>query len=108
MATINSLVSPPIGGFQKWSIAIEASQREFKSTLDRSLMLTVLVVALVVLATFPVAVKVGQSISGPIQSCVVRLEQLADPVCVSVFSCGRGVRHDGQPAAAFEQRQGHG
>ena len=30
------------------------------------------------LATFPVAVKVGQSISGPIQSCVVRLEQLAD------------------------------
>ena len=39
---------------------------------------TVLVVVLVVLATFPVAVKVGQSISGPIQSCVVRLEQLAD------------------------------
>ena len=68
----------PIGGYQRWSIAIEASQREFKSTLDRSLMLTVLVVVLVVLATFPVAVKVGQSISGPIQSCVVRLEQLAD------------------------------
>ena len=39
---------------------------------------TVLVVVLVVPATFPVAVKVGQSISGPIQSCVVRLEQLAD------------------------------
>ena len=41
-------------------------------------MLTVLVVVLVVPTTFPVAVKVGQSISGPIQSCVVRLEQLAD------------------------------
>ena len=39
---------------------------------------TVLVVVLVVPATFPVAVKVGRSISGPIQSCVVRLEQLAD------------------------------
>lgn len=68
----------PIGGYQKWSIAIETSQREFKSTLDRSLMLTVLVVILVVLATFPVAVKVGHSISGPIQSCVARLEMLAE------------------------------
>ncbi len=68
----------PIGGYQEWSIAIETSQREFKSTLDRSLMLTVLVVVLVVLATFPVAVKVGRSISGPIQACVSRLETLAD------------------------------
>ena len=68
----------PIGGNQEWSIAIETSQREFKSTLDRSLMLTVLVVVLVVLATFPVAVKVGRSISGPIQACVSRLETLAD------------------------------
>ena len=68
----------PIGGNQEWSIAIEASQREFKTSLDRSIMLTVLVVALVVLATFPVAVKVGRSISRPIQSCVVRLEKMAD------------------------------
>ncbi len=37
----------PIDGNQKWSIAIETSQRELKSTLDRSIMLTVLVVALV-------------------------------------------------------------
>ncbi len=41
-------------------------------------MLTVLVVVLVVLVTFPVAVKVGRSISSPIQSCVVRLEKMAD------------------------------
>ena len=41
-------------------------------------MLTVLVVVLVVLVTFPVAVKVGRSISRPIQSCVVRLEKMAD------------------------------
>lgn len=68
----------PIDGNQEWSIAIETSQREFKSTLDRSILLTVLVVILVVLATFPVAVKVGRSISGPIQSCVVRLEMMAD------------------------------
>ncbi len=68
----------PIDGYQEWSIAIETSQREFKSTLDRSIMLTVLVIVLVVLATFPVAVKVGRSISGPIQSCVVRLEKMAD------------------------------
>ena len=68
----------PIDGNQRWSIAIETSQREFKATLDRSILLTVLVVILVVLATFPVAVKVGKSISSPIQSCVVRLEQMAD------------------------------
>ena len=68
----------PIDGNQRWSIAIETSQREFKATLDRSILLTVLVVLLVVLATFPVAVKVGKSISGPIQSCVARLEQMAD------------------------------
>ena len=68
----------PIGGNQEWSIAIETSQQEFKSTLDRSIILTILVVILVVLATFPVAVKVGRSISGPIQSCVVRLEKMAD------------------------------
>ncbi len=68
----------PIDGTQEWSIAIETSQRELKSTLDRSILLTVLVVVLVVLATFPVAVKVGRSISGPIQSCVARLEKMAD------------------------------
>ncbi len=55
----------PIGGNQEWSIAIETSQQEFKSTLDRSIILTILVVILVVLATFPVAVKVGRSISTP-------------------------------------------
>lgn len=68
----------PIDGNQEWSIAIEASQREFKSTLDRSIMLTVLVIVLVVLATFPVAVNVGRSISGPIRSCVARLEKMTD------------------------------
>ena len=68
----------PIGGNQEWSIAIETSQQEFKSSLDRSIMLTALVVVLAVLATFPVAVKVGRSISGPIQSCVARLEKMAD------------------------------
>ena len=68
----------PIDGNQEWSIAIEISQREFKSSLDRSIMLTVLVVVLIVLATFPVAIKVGRSISGPIQACVARLEKMAD------------------------------
>ncbi len=68
----------PIDGNQEWSIAIEASQRELKSTLDRSIMLTVLVIVLVVLATFPVAVNVGRSISGPIRSCVARLEKMTD------------------------------
>lgn len=75
----NKLVGyAPIEGNQKWSIAIESSQREFKSTLDRSIMLTILVIILVVIASFPVAVKVGKSISNPIRNCVLRLEKLAD------------------------------
>lgn len=74
----NKLVGfAPIGGDLHWSIAIETSQREFKSSLDRSILLTILVVVLAVIATYPVAVKVGRSISGPIQCCVDRLEGLA-------------------------------
>lgn len=41
-------------------------------------MLTIIVVVLVVIATFPVAVLVGKSISGPIRACVIRLEKLAE------------------------------
>ncbi|MCI8669447.1 MAG: methyl-accepting chemotaxis protein [Lachnospiraceae bacterium] len=68
----------PIDGNQEWSIAIEVSQQEFKSTLKRSISLTILVVFLVIISTFPVALIVGRSISGPIQTCVNRLEKLAD------------------------------
>ncbi len=68
----------PINGNQNWSIAIEASQREFKSSLDRSILLTILVIVLVVISTFPIAVMVGRSISNPIRSCVTRLEKLAE------------------------------
>lgn len=68
----------PIDGNQDWSIAIETSQREFKSTLDRSILFTILVVILVVIASFPVAVKMAKSISNPIRACVTRLGQLAE------------------------------
>ncbi len=68
----------PIEGNQNWSIAIEVSQSEFKSTLDRSILFTVLVVIFVVIAAFFVAVKVARSISDPIRACVMRLEKLSD------------------------------
>lgn len=68
----------PIEGNQKWSIAIETSQHEFKATLDKSIRLTILVVILVIIATFPVAVLVGRSISKPIRTCVTRLEKLSN------------------------------
>ena len=74
----NKLVGfAPIDDHQHWSIAIEASQREFKASLDQSIMLTVLVVVLVVLACYPVAVQVGRSISNPIQICIERLEKMS-------------------------------
>lgn len=108
----------PIGGSQEWSIAIETSQREFKSTLDRrSILLTVLVVALVVIAAFPVAVKVGRSISGPIQSCVTRLEKLAEgdpqlsagyaPPNQPVRRNGGGRRRPGVQRSAVPEPGGH-
>ncbi|NBI70933.1 methyl-accepting chemotaxis protein [Clostridiaceae bacterium] len=75
----NKLVGfAPIGGCENWSLAIEASQHEFKSTLDQSILLTILVVALVVIASFPVAIRMARSISGPIRACVARLERLSE------------------------------
>ena len=68
----------PIGGNQSWSIAIEASQREFKSTLDQSIFLTILVVIAVVIASVPVAVLIARSISRPIRACIIRLAQLSN------------------------------
>ncbi|EOS75730.1 MAG: methyl-accepting chemotaxis protein [Lachnospiraceae bacterium] len=68
----------PISGNQNWSIAIETSQREFKSTLDSSILYTIAVVILVVIASFPVAMLMARSISRPIRACITRLEQLAD------------------------------
>ena len=68
----------PIGGNQNWSIAIEASQREFKSTLDKSIMLTILVILFVVASSFFIAMRLARSISNPIRTCVTRLQQLAD------------------------------
>ncbi len=68
----------PIGGNQNWSIAIEASQREFKSTLHQSFILTILVVLIVVIVSFFVAYPLARSISNPIRACGTRLEQLAD------------------------------
>lgn len=68
----------PIEGNQEWSIAIETSQHEFKSTLDKSIRVTLLVVICVIIATYPIAVIVGHSISNPIRSCVTRLEKLSN------------------------------
>lgn len=67
----------PIGGNQHWSIAIEASQHEFKATLDQSILLTILVVVFVIVFSFVAAYFLARSISNPIRACVTRLEQLA-------------------------------
>lgn len=86
----------PIGGNQNWSIAIEASQREFKSTLDQSIFLTLLVVIAVVVASIPIAVVIARSISRPIRACITRLEQLADG---DIHTPAPGIRTSGEPEA---------
>lgn len=68
----------PVGGEQNWSICIEVSQHEFKSALDKSIMLTFLVIAAIVFVSFILTVKLAHSISDPIRACVSRLEKLAE------------------------------
>ncbi|MDE6764361.1 MAG: HAMP domain-containing protein [Oscillospiraceae bacterium] len=68
----------PIGGEQNWSICIEVSQHEFKSSLDTSMILTFIVILVIVTASFIVTVRLARSISNPIRACVSRLELLAE------------------------------
>jgi methyl-accepting chemotaxis protein len=72
----------PISGNQNWSIAIETSQREFKSTLDSSILYTIAVVILVVIASFPVAMLMARSISRPIRACITRLGNWLMEICI--------------------------
>lgn len=68
----------PIGGEQDWSICIEVSQHEFKSSLDTSMIFTVIVILVVVTVSFIITVRLAKSISDPIRACVKRLELLAE------------------------------
>lgn len=80
----------PIGGEQNWSICIEVSQHEFKSSLDSSLIITFIVIVAVVLISLIFAVRLAKSISNPIRVCIERLEKLADGDLTSPvpdFSC---------------------
>lgn len=68
----------PIGGEQSWSVCIEVSQHEFKSSLDTSIIFTFIVILAVVTVAFIITVKLARSISNPIRACVKRLELLAE------------------------------
>lgn len=68
----------PIGGEQDWSICIEVSQHEFKSSLDTSILLTFIVIMVVVVTSLIVTVRLARSIADPIKACVSRLELLAE------------------------------
>ncbi|MDE5741999.1 MAG: HAMP domain-containing protein [Oscillospiraceae bacterium] len=68
----------PIGGEQDWSIAIEVSQHEFKSSLDTSMIFTIIVILVIVTVSFFITVRLAKSISNPIRACVKRLELLAE------------------------------
>lgn len=68
----------PVGGEQNWSICIEVSQHEFKSSLDRSIIFTFIVILVVVAIAFVITVRLARSISDPIRACVKRLRLLAE------------------------------
>lgn len=68
----------PVGGEVNWSICIEASQHEFKSSLDSSILFTFIIIAAVVFVSFVITIKLARTISNPIRACVERLGKLAD------------------------------
>ncbi|MBD5117298.1 MAG: HAMP domain-containing protein [Ruminococcaceae bacterium] len=65
-------ISPELG----WSLGIEISQHEFKSSLDTSIMLTTAIVIFVIVISFIVVIRLARSISTPLKACVDRLELL--------------------------------
>ena len=66
-------ISPELG----WSIGIETSQHEFKSSLDTSIALTAVIVILVIIISFIAVIRLARSISKPIGACVERLRLLS-------------------------------
>lgn len=68
----------PIEGYGHWSVAIVASETEFRSSLLLSLEMTGLAVISVIVIAIILTAILARSISAPITACVKRLDQLAE------------------------------
>lgn len=67
----------PISQDLGWSIAIEASEVEFKASINRSILIIIGVALLVVVIALIAAIRLSNSISKPIRACSKRLALLS-------------------------------
>ncbi len=70
------LAYAPVGETDGWSVAVEAPKKNYLADTYFSMLITVIIVLLSILASVAVAVKLSGSIGGPMQACAERMKQL--------------------------------
>ena len=70
------LAYAPVAGTDGWSVAVESPKKNYLADTYFSMLITVVIVVLSILASVAVAVRLSGSISKPMQACVERMKQL--------------------------------
>ena len=67
----------PVPGTDDWSIAVTSYTQDFMGTTYLSIIIILVLLVLVIVISFLLAVRIARSLSGPIRTCVQRLELLS-------------------------------
>ena len=67
----------PVSGSDGWSIAVTSHTQDFLGTTYLSIIVILVLLVLIVIISVIVAVRMARQLSGPIRSCVQRLELLS-------------------------------
>lgn len=70
------LAYAPVGGTNGWSVALTAPKMDYLADTYYSIVISVLVIVVSILASVVVAVKLSRSISDPMRACAGRMKQL--------------------------------
>ncbi|MCI8504759.1 MAG: methyl-accepting chemotaxis protein [Lachnospiraceae bacterium] len=70
------LAYAPVGGTEGWSVAVESPKKNYLADTYFSMLITVLIVVLSILASVVVAVRLSSSIGKPMQACAKRMKQM--------------------------------
>lgn len=92
----------PVPDTNGWSVAVSAGRNEFLSGVFRSILLTVVIVALFLAAGITAAVAFGRNIADPITLCANRLELLAKGDLQSSVPAVKGNDETGRLATATD------
>ena len=72
------LAYAPVSGTDGWSLAVEAPKSNYLSDTYFSIFISMLVIAISIIASIVVAVKLSGNISGPMQACAKRMKLLVE------------------------------